>query len=64
MIVSEVSAWCSVLELRYLLATIFYRSVERDGRCGLAVAVVLITSVADSHRRKLPYSPVDVVEVA
>lgn len=61
---AKVSAWCSVLELRDLLASVFYRGVKSEGGSSLAVAVVLVASVADSHRRKLPYSPVDVVEIA
>ena len=64
MIMTEVSVWRSVLKLCDLLSVIFYRSIEYDGRSGLAIAVVLVASVTDAHGRQLPRTPVDVVEIA
>lgn len=61
---AKVSAWCSVLELRDLLASVFYRGVKSEGGSNLAVAVVLVASVTDSHGRELPNAPVNVVEIA
>ena len=58
---AKVSAWCSVLELRDLLASVFYRGVKSEGGSNLAVAVVLVASVTDSHGRELPNAPVNVV---
>ena len=60
---AKVSAWCSVLELRDLLASVFYRGVKSEGGSSLAVAVVLVASVTDSHGRELPNAPVNVVEI-
>ena len=61
---TKVSAWRSVLELRDLLATIFYGRIKCNGGSSFAIAVVLVASVADSHGRKLPNAPIDVVEIA
>lgn len=63
MVVTEVSAGRSVLKLRDLLATIFYRRIKCNGGSGFAVAVVLVASVTDSHGRELPNAPIDVVEI-
>ena len=60
---TEVSAWHSVLELRDLLASVFYRGVKSEGGSNLAVAVVLVASVTDSQGRELPNAPVNVVEI-
>ena len=57
------SARRSILELRNLCATIFYRPVELNSSGRLAVAVRLVATVADGHGRELPHAPVDVVEV-
>lgn len=60
---AKVSAWCSVLKLRDLLATIFYGRIKCNGGSSLAIAVVLVASVADSHGREPPNAPVNVVEI-
>ena len=60
---TKVSAWRSVLELRDLLATIFYGRIKCNGGSSLAIAVVLVASVTDSHGRELPNAPVNVIEI-
>ena len=57
------SARRSILKLCNLFATIFYRPVELNRSSRLAVAVILVATVADGHGRELPHAPVDVVEV-
>ena len=58
------SARRSILELRNLCATIFYRPVELNSSGRFSVTIILVAAVADGHGRELPHAPVDVVEVA
>ena len=57
------SARRSILELRNLCATIFYRPVELNSSGRFSVTIILVAAVADGHGRELPQDPVDVVEV-
>ena len=58
------SARRSILELRNLCATRFYRPVELNSSGRFSVTIILVAAVADGHGREPPHAPVDVVEVA